>query len=507
MSATLGALLADPELGLRLLTDPGPDAEVLRRPVRWVATSELDDPTPYLRGGELLLTTGLRLPRGRAAVDGYVARLLDAGVVALGYGVGIATDQVPAALVRATGDRGLPLVEVDRPTPFTAVSKAVADLLTAHRFAEVNRGFTGQRALTRAAVTARAPGVVDRLAATVGGWAALLDPSGAVRHAAPASARPSAEAVTGELDRLRGRRPAALSLVQGASHVVVHPLAPTPRGRGFLVVGADHPLDRTDQSLVNVATALLSFDLERAGVAENAARSAALLRLVIDGPHPDEALLVGLGGALLTGSPLHATVCAGPADALGVLADDLVAALGDRVLAGIVDDALVAVTATAQAQALLLRTVPGDGTVATGTSTGEGWRRLAGTVGQARGAAAAARHLTPPVLDHARLAGTSAVGLVDPPALAAYTEAVLGPLDSYARDTGIDLVASLAAWLGQHGQYDPAAAALGVHRHTLRYRVRKAATLLGRDLSSADARMELWFAITARQRRLSTPAH
>jgi len=50
-------LLAVPELRLRLLA--GQDA-ALDRPVRWVAPTELADPTPFMDGGELILTTGLR---------------------------------------------------------------------------------------------------------------------------------------------------------------------------------------------------------------------------------------------------------------------------------------------------------------------------------------------------------------------------------------------------------------------------------------------------------------
>src|SRR3712207_8130033 len=37
------------------------------RPIRWAHVSELGDPTPFLRGGEVLLTTGLGMrggPRG-----------------------------------------------------------------------------------------------------------------------------------------------------------------------------------------------------------------------------------------------------------------------------------------------------------------------------------------------------------------------------------------------------------------------------------------------------------
>ena len=46
-----------------------------------------------------------------------------------------------------------------------------------------------------------------------------------------------------------------------------------------------------------------------------------------------------------------------------------------------------------------------------------------------------------------------------------------------------------------------AAAELHVHRHTLRYRVRKIEELTGRDLSNAGDRLELWLALRAHQLR------
>ena len=58
-----------------------------------------------------------------------------------------------------------------------------------------------------------------------------------------------------------------------------------------------------------------------------------------------------------------------------------------------------------------------------------------------------------------------------------------------------DLVASLRAWLSRHGQWDAAAADLGVHRHTLRYRMRRVEEILGRSLDDPDVRMELWLAL------------
>jgi purine catabolism regulator len=61
-----------------------------------------------------------------------------------------------------------------------------------------------------------------------------------------------------------------------------------------------------------------------------------------------------------------------------------------------------------------------------------------------------------------------------------------------------ELVASLRAYLAANGQGEAAARALGVHRHTLRYRIRKIAELLGRDLDDPGARAELWIALSVR---------
>jgi PucR family transcriptional regulator, purine catabolism regulatory protein len=58
-----------------------------------------------------------------------------------------------------------------------------------------------------------------------------------------------------------------------------------------------------------------------------------------------------------------------------------------------------------------------------------------------------------------------------------------------------DLVRSLATWLEHNGEWEAAAAALAVHRHTLRNRIRRAAALLGRDLDAAAVRAELWVAL------------
>jgi purine catabolism regulator len=54
---------------------------------------------------------------------------------------------------------------------------------------------------------------------------------------------------------------------------------------------------------------------------------------------------------------------------------------------------------------------------------------------------------------------------------------------------------TLQAWLGQHGQVDAAAHRLGVHRHTVRHRLRRAEAVLGRSLDDPGVRADLWFAL------------
>jgi len=82
-------------------------------------------------------------------------------------------------------------------------------------------------------------------------------------------------------------------------------------------------------------------------------------------------------------------------------------------------------------------------------------------------------------------------------ALEAISRGLLGPLADYDHRQHGDLVASLRAFLEHNGNWEAAARALGVHRHTLRYRVRRVAELTGRDLERAGDRVEFWLALQA----------
>ena len=98
------------------------------RAVRWVAISEHDDPTPWLSGGEVLLTTGTSLSTATEQ-RAYVARLAAHGVAALGLGTGFDHHQIPKGLLKAADERAMPLFEVPYEMPFIAITEQAATRL------------------------------------------------------------------------------------------------------------------------------------------------------------------------------------------------------------------------------------------------------------------------------------------------------------------------------------------------------------------------------------------
>ncbi|MDT3400853.1 helix-turn-helix domain-containing protein, partial [Streptomyces sp. B1866] len=142
---------------------------------------------------------------------------------------------------------------------------------------------------------------------------------------------------------------------------------------------------------------------------------------------------------------------------------------------------------------------PGAGAdgLAIGMSGPAGPSAAPGAYRQARQALSVARRRGRALVEHEQVAAGSVLPLLADDAVRAFADGMLRALREHdARGRG-DLVASLRAWLAHHGQWDAAAADLGVHRHTLRYRMRRVEEILGRSLDDPDVRMELWLALKA----------
>ncbi|MFC9731579.1 PucR family transcriptional regulator [Streptomyces roseolus] len=511
MPPTLASLVHNS--ALRLLARAGEDR--LDTPVRWAHVSELADPVPYMEGGELLLTTGLTLDaEDPEAMRRYVRRLLGAGVVGLGFAVGVNYEEIPGALLDAARAEHLPLLEVPRRTPFLAISKAVSAAIAADQYRAVTAGFEAQRELTRAALAEGPDAVVARLAAHVDGWAALYDTAGAVVAASPEWAARRAARLTPDVERLR-ERPAPASAVVGGTddRVELQSLGTGRRVRGALAVGTAAPLGTAERYAVHSAIALLTLTTERSRSLQAAEHrlGAAVLRLMLAG-QPDHARTVAgdVYGGLLD-APFRILVAepgsAGesPEPPLPVLAEDLEAAAarageavltvpeGEERLIVLAGDGGAVVAACAGYAAREAE----DAGVVIGLSAPAGPGTAAAACRQAEQALSVARRRGRALVEHEDLAAGSVLPLLADDAVRAFADGMLRALREHDATGRGDLVASLRAWLSRHGQWDAAAADLGVHRHTLRYRMRRVEEILGRSLDDPDVRMELWLALKA----------
>ncbi|MEV3971913.1 PucR family transcriptional regulator [Streptomyces sp. NPDC050698] len=553
MPPTLASLVH--HSALKLTVRAGQDR--LDVPVRWAHPSELADPVPYMEGGELLLITALKLDaEDPEAMRRYVRRLAGAGVAGLGFAVGVHYEEIPGALVAAAEEEGLPLLEVPRRTPFLAISKAVSAAIAADQYRAVTAGFAAQRELTRQAQTGGPEGLLAALASQVDGWAALYDASGAVVATAPEWAGRRAARLTGDVQKLRDRPAPASSVVGGPENedrVELHTIGTGRRPRAALAVGTAGAPGTAERYAVHSAIALLTLTTERSRSLQAAEQrvGAAVLRMLLAG-EPDHARAVAgdLYGELLdapfrmmvaervpvsasaalaraearTGAPaadrpsaaaLAAADTGGdPLAALADVVESAAARAGEAVLVVPEGERLVVLAADRGAAAAacgeyaaaletaragLREKVPGgeEDELVVGLSAPAGPIAASAAYKQAEQALSVARRRGRVLVEHERMAAGSVLPLLADDAVRAFADGMLRPLYEHDATGRGDLVASLRAWLSKHGQWDAAAADLGVHRHTLRYRMRRVEEILGRSLDDPDVRMELWLALKA----------
>ncbi|MET8577505.1 PucR family transcriptional regulator [Streptomyces sp. NPDC005012] len=530
MPPTLASLLHHSALRLTLRAGEGTRLDV---PVRWAHVSELPDPVPYMEGGELLLTTALKVDaEDPAEADRYVRRLAGAGVVALGFGVGVNYEKTPQPLVDAAAEHGLPLLEVPRATPFLAISKAVSAAIAADQYRAVTAGFAAQRELTRRALGDGPEGLLAALASQVDGWAALYDASGAVVAAAPDWAVRRAARLTPDVQRLRDRQTPATAVIagqvaedergeaggpgdgrdggQGEDRVELHTLGTGRRPRSALAVGTAAPLGTAERYAVHSAIALLTLTTERSHSLHEAEQriGAAVLHMLLSGEAQHARTVAGdLYGGLLD-APFRVVVVDGRGEELPAALEAAAAWAGEPVLVVpeaeqgrlvvlVADGGAALAACSEQAAALESAAERGAAAPAFGVSAPAGPTSVAAAYKQAVQALAVARRRGRVLVEHEHLAAGSVLPLLADDAVRAFAEGQLRALRDHDATGRGDLVASLRAWLSRHGQWDAAAADLGVHRHTLRYRMRRVEEILGRSLDDPDVRMELWLALKA----------
>jgi PucR family transcriptional regulator, purine catabolism regulatory protein len=526
---------------VRLLTG----AEAVDLPVRWVHISELQNPTPWLSGGELLLSTGMLLD-GPEQQREFVARLADHQLAGLGFGVGFRHQQVPPALVQEAADRDFPVFEVPYEVPFIAITEAAFTKLVNEQYAVLRRAIAAHERLERIVLSERGLEALAATLSTLIGAAVLVFDARGEPLVERAFRRPveseTVLALTAELSD-RGRRREARAFLppvgDHAQRALALPVSADGGGAGdgkgeripeaWLVAIKDGgPLSDFDRLTLHQAVTIVALELLRGRVAGDTER-----RLAGD-------ILAGIvGGELVGGELARRLEPFGLADRVAALVvqrpnngrgspapveDALTTALREEAAPGLVASAgpltcaLVAGVAEPELFALAERVARrlydglgpglrvGVGRAVAGAQARRSFHEgrcavealALGVVGEQNGSG----HPNGTV----RLATYKDLGsfqlllsLQEDESLRLFCDSILGPIEASEGHYGGELMRSLEAFIEENGQWERAARRLYCHRHTLRYRIKRVEDLTGRNLNSARDRIEFWLALRGRE--------
>lgn len=473
---TVEDLLSFPALQLRVLAG----AAGLRRSVSWAHVSDIEDPTPWLLGAEVIMTTGLAVPRPAARQRAYLERLDDAGVSALALSAQLHVPPLHRAFLDAAEERGFPVLEVPLAVPFIAVAQEVAAAVqegAGQRLGAQLQVFGALRWLaTERLETAE---LFRRLEQLSGYQVFLCTPQG--RPLLPGVPVPDPEVLPDSVDapptipggfalpvlapggtagflvafERKGARPAGLAVVQHIATVAALQLAMVRQERETLRREGAETLAELLQDVLDPASARRR-----------------LQRLSLDGE--DTVLLV-------------------VRSADSVREDDLLRAL-DELPYLLLNRGEERYLLGSAALGVAVAGIPG---VSAGMSRpfppGESLRVAER---EALWAVSKAVESGRPLVRYGN--DTTGRWLPDDPAvLNALVEHVLGEVLRYDAAHAGQLLISVRTWMERDRRTDAAAEALHVHPNTLAYRLRRFGALTGRDLGSTEAFAEVWLAIRA----------
>jgi purine catabolism regulator len=140
----------------------------LDRRIRWVHAAEVPNIAALLKGGELLLTTGMGAGKTAADQRRFIDQLDERGIAALVIELGQHFQQIPDALCHQAEARGLPLIVLRREIPFIEVTEAIHAALLGRQLVALRRGEEIHRRFTELLLEgAGIPEILAALALTI----------------------------------------------------------------------------------------------------------------------------------------------------------------------------------------------------------------------------------------------------------------------------------------------------------------------------------------------------
>ncbi|MDQ8706100.1 PucR family transcriptional regulator ligand-binding domain-containing protein [Streptomyces sp. LHD-70] len=490
MPIAVGELLEMPHLRLRLHSGAG----ALGRTVAWTHTTDLPEPWRWVAGGELLMTNGMPIPRSASGQEELVRQLVEHGAAALAIGERMYAPPLTKRLARASEELGFPVLWIAYPMPFVAISRAVAEATLLEQSQRLIRTERIYQALQQiSSQTAGLRMLTSALSRELGCEIRVCDR--ATGHdwypgVAPLSAQ-IRTALTGRRGRLRAGVVAAP--LEGDRRVL---LVDVPTHPDAVLVALPEPTEQPDALLMQHAATVCGLALSQARLTiEHDRRTGAeLLLQILDAqlaPAVAGRQLAGLGLALeeavcvvarndepdlLRNVHLnlwraavgHATVHRGRGTSLTLLPDAavpvLVQALGPGGQAGVSD--------------LIARA-----------------DRVIDAVREATWALDTAGEEGVPLLRYAE--ADPLLGPRNPVEARALADRVLGRVLALPSAQAGELLTTLRTFLEEGRSWQRTAAALHVHRQTVRYRVRRVEELTGKRVADTGDLAALWLAVKA----------
>jgi purine catabolism regulator len=503
-------------------------ADGLDQTVRWVHIAEIPDIASLIKGGELLLTTGMGIDRSAAAQRRYMTEIADAGAVGLVMELGRMFTSVPPAMVQVAQRRGFPLIALERETRYIEVTEAVHRAIVSnqytllHQAEEINRDFTDLM-LGGAGIRE----IIARLADVLGNPVVLEDAAGNVIEQAGRVTAWEEHVLVAHDEVARGR------VQRGPSCIWVGIWLRHEAWGRVHVLETDRVLDEITGLVLDRAGAALGLVLLSSEVGAHLAGRAgsALLADVLAGRHGTvteflrraRSLGVDLSRGRVATLVLEPTTLAEQArrDALGeaerqrirlMMAEEtgraarelgcaaLIGLEGDRVLAVIaVNGPLAQVTdALAVAARRRIRAVDPSLTVVAGAGREVAASSLQRSLEEAIEAVDFARTApaSVPVHHFANLGIYQLlVRLAQDPELSRFVDSELSPVLEHDARSRAKLLPTLRSYLDNAGRKAETARALRVQRRTLYARITRIEQVLGRYLDEADTRTRLTLAL------------
>src|SRR5277367_2246296 len=235
-------------------------ADRLDTPVRWVHAIELTDVARLLRGGELVLSTGIALPDDERLLAAYIAELAGIGVAGLAVELGRRyAGSLPGALVAAAKRAGLPLIAFEREVAFIEITEAVHARIIDAQLEELRVSERLHEMFTELSVAgASAEEIVRQAAALAGRPVILADLSHRVLACEPAGADPG-RLLSGFAARNRSVRLSGRTAFDEASGWLVTPVGAHGEDWGRVILVCDGPPSGTDTVLIERAATTLAL--------------------------------------------------------------------------------------------------------------------------------------------------------------------------------------------------------------------------------------------------------